>query len=263
MFRFIALPIAGFLIGLFIITLGGGGGAFYVGILTGLFNIPPAIAASTSLATMIPTTAVGAFSHWKAGNINIKLGLYMLGGGIAGSIVGCLCSGLLPSSVYTKVSGLFLILISLQMLTPLIKKYRNQPEIKAETQSTHLQPSRIIKALAYGFFGGVMSGLVGLSGGSPIIVGLSVLGCAAMEMVGTSVLVLLGVSVTGFLMHVGLGNIDWPLVGLLLIGTMSGAFVGPMVLKKINSSNKSGFEKLMRPLMFIVTISMGFLIAFK
>lgn len=63
MFRFIALPIVGFLIGLIIISFGGGGGAFYVGILTAFFNIPPSVAASTSLATMIPTTATGAFSH--------------------------------------------------------------------------------------------------------------------------------------------------------------------------------------------------------
>jgi uncharacterized membrane protein YfcA len=260
MVRFIALPIVGFLIGLIIITLGGGGGAFYVGILTAFFNISPAIAASTSLATMIPTTAVGAFSHWKAGNINIKFSLYMIGGGVAGAVVGSLCSGLLPQSIYTKISGIFLILISLQMLVPLIKKHKKQPDSKSEDQPSRLQPSKIIKALAYGFFGGVMSGLVGLSGGSPIIVGLSVLGCSAMEIVGTSVFVLLGVSMTGFAMHLGLGNIDWPLVGLLLIGTMSGAFVGPMVLKRIN---KKVIEKVMGPVMFIMIISMGILLTLK
>ncbi len=48
-----ALPIVGFLIGLLIISLGGGGGGIYVGILTAFFNIPPAIAAATSLATII------------------------------------------------------------------------------------------------------------------------------------------------------------------------------------------------------------------
>lgn len=35
MFEYTALPVAGFLTGLFIITMGGGGEAFYVGILTG------------------------------------------------------------------------------------------------------------------------------------------------------------------------------------------------------------------------------------
>lgn len=268
MVRYIALPIVGFAIGVIIITLGGGGGAFYVGILTALFNISPEIAASTSLATMIPTTATGAFSHWKAGNINLKLGLYMIGGAVAGSLVGCLCSGMLPLNIYTKISGIFLILISIQMLVPIIKKHKNQTSDNDKNQMSdnespqgaRLQPSRIIKALVYGFIGGLMSGLVGLSGGSPIIVGLSVLGCEAMEIVGTSVLVLLSISITGFLMHLSLGNVDWPLVGLLLIGTMSGAYVGPKVLKKID---KNLIGKIMGPAMFITIMIMGILLIIK
>ena len=260
MFRFIALPIVGFLIGLIIISFGGGGGAFYVGILTAFFNIPPSVAASTSLATMIPTTATGAFSHWRAGNVNKKLGLIMIAGGAAGSVVGCLCSGLLPQTVYTKISGIFLIIISLQMLLPLIKKHKKQADEQSDCQESRLSLSQIMKALVYGIVGGAMSGLVGLSGGSPIIVGLSVLGCGAMEMIGTSVFVLLGISVTGFLMHLGLGNIDWPLVGLLLIGTMSGAFVGPILLKKIN---KDLLGKIIGPAMFICIISMGITLLLK
>jgi uncharacterized membrane protein YfcA len=260
MLTIIALPIVGFLIGLFIITLGGGGGAIYVGILTGFFNIPPVIAASTSLATMIPTTATGAFSHWRAGNLRLRLGLYMLGGGIIGAILGSLCSSLLPQGIYTKISGGFLILISFQMLIPLLRKKKKQPVAETEVSDIKITRSRIIKAVGYGIFGGIMSGLVGLSGGGPIIVGLSVLGCAAIEIVGTSVLVLLGISITGFLMHLSLGNIDWPLVGLLLIGTMSGALIGPMILKRIN---KAALERVMKPLMFVMTVGMGVLLLFK
>ena len=80
--------------------------------------------------------------------------------------------------------------------------------------------------------GGILSGLVGISGGGPIVAGLAILGCGALEVAGTSVLVLLGVSATGFISHLGLGHVDWQLVGLLVIGTVSGAFIGPIVLKK-------------------------------
>ncbi len=163
MFYYIALPVVGFLIGLFIITVGGGGGAFYVGILTGFFNITPAVAASTSLATMIPTTATGAFSHWKSGNLNLKYGLYMLAGGAAGAIAGSLCSGLLPQFIYTKISGIFMIVLSIQMLFQILrKKDKNESEEKKDSRRTDT-----VKALAYGAFGGAMSGLVGLSGSGP------------------------------------------------------------------------------------------------
>ena len=92
-------------IGLIIIALGGGGGGFYVGVLTAIFNVPPAIATSTSLATIIPTTTIGMFSHWKAGNINFKIGTVMMISAIIGAIIGSLCSDFVPEKLYNKITG--------------------------------------------------------------------------------------------------------------------------------------------------------------
>ncbi len=50
------LPFLGFLIGLLVTLIGGGGGIFYVLILTLGYNISMPMAVSTSLATIIPTT---------------------------------------------------------------------------------------------------------------------------------------------------------------------------------------------------------------
>lgn len=252
MAQYIALPLVGFVVGLLIISLGGGGGAVYVGILTVFFNIPPAIAASTSLATTIPTTAMGTFSHWKAGNVNGRFGLTMLIGGVVGSIVGSLCSGFLQQSLYNKITGLILLLLAVQMLVSFIRKRRKKTD-EPDAGSTN-KKSNTVKAVCFGLLGGIMSGLVGLSGGGPIIAGLMILGCRALETVGTSVLVLLGIATTGFLTHLGIGNIDWKLVGLLTVGTVCGAFVGPLLLKKIN---KQKLEKVLQPLLFIMIVVMG------
>ncbi|WP_196590419.1 sulfite exporter TauE/SafE family protein [Pectinatus frisingensis] len=255
---YIALPIVGFIVGLLIISLGGGGGAVYVGILTTLFNIPPAIAATTSLATTIPTTAVGTFSHWKAGNVNLRFGLTMLVSGAVGSMLGSLCSGFLPESLYNKITGLILLLLAIQMLVSYIKKKRKH----GDTQNVDPmnKKSNTIKAVCFGLLGGIMSGLVGLSGGGPIIAGLMILGCQALETVGTSVLVLFGIAVTGFLTHLGIGTIDWQLVGLLTIGTVCGAFVGPFLLKRIN---KQKLEKVLQPVLFLMIVTMGSMEMFK
>lgn len=232
-----------------IISLGGGGGAVYVGILTVFFHIPPGIAASTSLATTIPTTAVGTFSHWKAGNVNWRFGLTMLIGGVAGAIIGSLCSGFLPESLYNKVTGAILLLLAVQMLVSYIKKKGDAREADQTDKK-----SNTVKAVCFGLLGGVMSGLVGLSGGGPIIAGLMILGCQALETVGTSVLVLLGIAVTGFVTHLGIGSIDWKLVGLLTIGTVCGAFVGPVLLKR---SDKKKLEKVLQPALFVMIVVMG------
>lgn len=309
----------GFLIGILIISLGGGGGAAYVGILTAFFNVPPAIATSTSLATIIPTTAMGAFSHWKAGNVNIRLGLEMLVGGIIGSIIGSLCSGLLPENLYNKVIGAILLLLCVQMiLTSLKKKHMKNkkaqkvqeaeqaiPEsnvIKEEIEEAEqmiveaeianeellggkkaegatsepnvvderiqgtdaikrkMSKSDIIKATGFGLIGGIMSGLVGLSGGTPITAGLMILGCGSLEVVGTSIFVLVGISILSFLIHLGLGGVDWALVGLLAIGTVSGAFVGPVLLKR---ANKDKLERVMQPVLVVMIVAIGILQLFK
>ncbi len=256
--QYIALPIVGFIVGLLIISLGGGGGAVYVGILTVIFNIPPAIAASTSLATTIPTTAMGTFSHWKAGNVNPRFGLTMLGGGVVGSIIGSLCSGFLPQNLYNKITGLVLLLLAVQMLVSFLKKKLKKGGAQNAAQTN--KKANTVKAVCFGLLGGIMSGLVGLSGGGPIIAGLMILGCQALETVGTSVLVLFGIAVTGFLTHLGIGSIDWQLVGLLTIGTVCGAFVGPMLLKRIN---KQKLEKVLQPVLFLMIVAMGGMEMFK
>lgn len=255
---YVALPVVGFLIGILIVSLGGGGGAVYVGVLTAFFNIPPAIAASTSLATIIPTTATGAFGHWKAGNVNFRFGLTMLSGGILGSVAGSLCSSLLPKSLYNKLTGIIMVLLSVQMLVSFLRKKKKNSMEKQTVDARN--KSDILKAVLFGLLGGAMSGLIGLSGGGPIVAGLAILGCGALETVGTSVLVLLGISITGFCMHLSLGSVDWKLVGLLAIGTMSGAFVGPLLLKRID---KSKMEKFLQPVLLIMTAAMGILLLFK
>ena len=105
-----------------------------------------------------------------------------------------------------------------------------------------------------------MSGLVGVSGTAPIVAGLTVLGCGALETVGTSVLVLVGISVTGFGMHLGLGNVQWHLVGLLAAGTVTGAFLAPILLKRIR---KATLEKVLPPVLIVMTLLMGAIVISK
>jgi uncharacterized protein len=177
----------------------------------------------------------------------------MLAGGMLGAIGGSLCSSLLPERYYNKITGIIMLLLSAQMLYSYVKKRKSGAKTD-ETQESGVSASSVSLAIIYGLFGGAMSGLVGLSGGGPIIVGLSVLGCGALETVGTSMLVLLGISVTGFAMHLGLGSIDWRLVALLTLGTVAGAIVAPLALKRID---KRRLESYMQPLLLLFVIGMG------
>ena len=95
----IYLPIAGMSINVFLI-LGVGGG---VGFLSGLFGvgggflltplmmmigIPPAVAAASDSNQIVAAAASGAFAHWRLGNVDFKMGLVILAGGICGGTIG-------------------------------------------------------------------------------------------------------------------------------------------------------------------------------
>ena len=103
-------------------------------------------------------------------------------------------------------------------------------------------------------------GLIGISGSPAIVGGLSVLNCDVREIAGTSVFVVLGVAITGFLMHLHLGTIHWSLVGLFLPGTLLGAFLGPVMLQWIPPA---GREKVLRPVFVVLMIGTGMALAFK
>ena len=247
------LPLVGFLAGMLIISLGGGGGAVYVGVLTGLCGIAPDVAASVSLATAIPTTLMGAFSHYRAGNVNVRLALYVLAGTAVGSVIGSLCSGLLPLRFYNKLTGL--LILALQMTWHCF--YPPKREIK---DADSLTAKDKLKAMAYGLLGGVMSGLLGVTGGGPITAGLFVLGCAPLHAVGTSVFVIFGMSLVGFFMHLSLGHMDWQLVKLLLSGTLAGAFAGPWLMSRLDRQKVNRF---LRPLVAIINLILALLILMK
>ena len=257
MLHILALPLVGFVVGALVVTLGGGGGAIYVGLLTTLFGVAPALAASASLATVIPTTMVGAFSHWRAGNVRLRLGLIMLSGGVAGAFVGASCSKLLPEAIYQKLTGIVLLFFAIRMLVSFLSKRRGK---KTGVGAEGGRGKRIAAALAYGFIGGALSGLVGLSGGGPIIAGLSALGCSALETVGTSIFVILGVSIAGFAVHLGLGSVAWSLVLPLLAGTVTGAVVAPLLLKRVD---KALMEKILGPILILLQSGMGLVLIFR
>lgn len=242
------LPFIGFLAGLLVISFGGGGGAIYVGVLTALCGVPPELAASTSLATIIPTTFAGAFGHLRAGNVDLRLAGLLLLSIIPGTLIGTWCSAYIPESIYY--------LISAQMLWTLIRQ-KGQP---LRRPGQKLTAKETAKASFFGLLSGLMTGAIGLSGGGPITAALFLLRCPALRTVGTSVAVISLMSLTGFLGHLTMGHIDWRLVALLASGTITGALAAPPLLSRLG---KERAEKVIRPLIITVNYILGVLILMK
>ena len=73
----------GLLSGLF-----GVGGGFLMTPLLMMVGIPPTIAAATDANQIVAASASGTISHWRLGNVDFKMGLYLLIGGFAGGAGG-------------------------------------------------------------------------------------------------------------------------------------------------------------------------------
>lgn len=255
-FNLIFIPLFGFLVGFFVSTLGGGGGGFYVPILTLIFGVSPQIAVATSLASVLPTTAAGAFSHYREGNVNIRIGLILGIGGIAGTLIGSYIANLIPPALLEKSLGVFILIMLIPMLRSIIQRHRKQKEEQKENTEktvTLTGPKRIIASL-FGVAGGILAGIFGISGTPPITAGLYSLGLPALMVVGTTIFVLIFNSIAGIGGYFLLGKLDIPLILLLGSGSMIGAFLGPKFLKKIDPKT---LEKAYGPILVSINLIMG------
>jgi uncharacterized membrane protein YfcA len=95
----IYLPIAGvsvpvlLLVGLglavgFVSGLFGVGGGFLITPLLIMIGIPPTVAAASDSTQIVAATTSGTLAHWRRGNVDFKMGLFLLIGGIVGGTLG-------------------------------------------------------------------------------------------------------------------------------------------------------------------------------
>ncbi|MBL3539196.1 sulfite exporter TauE/SafE family protein [Aminivibrio sp.] len=255
------LPLAGLIIGFLISLMGGGGGIFYVGMLTGLFAISMDQAVSVSLATIIPTTLAASISHYRAGNVKPKTGFLLVAGGIVGVIAGSYLVTIVPVKVLKKIFGIFLLVMGTGMV--ISRKEKHVKEERAENglleepnanESKPVSKLFIAKGLVFGLLGGLMSGMLGASGTPPILAGLESMGLSSLEVVGTSVMVLFFIAITGMVTHSAFGTLNWLLVILLASGTITGAILGPLFSKRIN---KKALEKFYGPFFIVFILLMA------
>jgi uncharacterized protein len=254
----ILLPLFGFLIGLLVSMLGGGGGGLYVPVLTLLFGIPTQVAVATSLASVLPTTAVGALSHHREGNVDIRTGLILGIGGIIGTVIGAYIANMIPPILLRRILGIFMLILLIPMVRSALKRRKNADKGKKGDENkkefTTLTGSKRVIASFFGVASGLMAGIFGISGTPPVSAGLYSLGLPAIMVVGTTVFVLIFNSIAGIGGYFLLGRLDLTLIILLGGGAAIGAFIGPKLLKKIDPQT---IEKIYAPLLVTISLTMG------
>lgn len=240
----VSLLLIGLIVGFFVISMGGGGAAIYLGVLTAVFHLAPAAATATSLVTALPSLILGSFGYYRQHAIKFKIGNQMLLAAIPAVVVGSLLSPYIPESIYKWVVGLILVLLGINIM-------RNKQSKTAELP-THSR----LKASSFGVLSGLMVGVAGLSGGGPILAGLLLLGLDTVSAVATSSYVLVFMTIVGAIFHTAGGQVDWHAGIGLMIGALIGAAIAPYIMKRFVGNSKNGGGKL-KPVMGILLILMG------
>jgi len=283
------LPIAGNSVNvLLIFGLGG-----LVGILSGIFGvgggflmtpllimigIPPTVAAASDSNQIVGASTSGTLAHYKMGNVDFKMGILLLIGGVAGGTLGVQVIKVLRqmgnADFLIKITyvlmlgfvGSYMFIESLQAL-----RIKEVPATIPQKKSKYAQligklpwqiefeksgvRLSILMPLVLGTFVGILAAIMGVGGGFimvPVMVYL--LRMPMHVVVGTSLFQILFTCVDVTIMQSYSNHtVDFILALILLLGSTLGAQFGAKISKKLKGDQ---LKILLASLVLIVMVKM-------
>jgi hypothetical protein len=204
--------------------LGGGGSILTVPLLVYVAGLDAKEAIATSLFVVGVTSAVGAFSHARAGRVRWRTGLFFGAAGMAGAYAGGRVAEYLPGSLLLVAFGLMMLATAVAML-----RGRRAPEGTVHTELPLLHVG------LHGVVVGVVTGLVGAGGGFLVVPALVLLGGLPMgAAVGTSLVVIAMKSAAGLAGYLHSVQIDWGLALAVTAAAVLGSVLGGRLVGRVD-----------------------------
>ena len=240
----------GFLSGMF-----GVGGGFLMTPLLILMGIPPAVAVASEANHILAASVSGFLAHMRRKNFDFLMGVILLTGGVAGSIIGVFLLKYLLSIGYEKIFisisyVLILIVVGFYMLKESISSLKNISDgkikklhdhawfhglpFKLKFRKSHLYIS-VLPPIIIGLIAGILSSVMGVGGGFILIPAMIyILGMPTQIVVGTSLMQIIFVTLVSTIMHSYINQtVDVILSSLLLLGAVIGAQIGTRVMIRL------------------------------
>jgi uncharacterized protein len=267
------ISIVGLFIGFLVGLTGMGGGSLLAPIMILLFRIPPVWAVGTDIAYSTVTKALGSVVHIRQKNVNFKVALWLACGSVPATFLSVSLVqyirkhyGAVVNGIILHTLGFTLLLVAvLLVLKPLIMRRLEQKRVETQKQaslrgkvdltkqSNHWEKRyRPIVTALVGAFVGFLVGLTSVGSGTLIIVSMAFLfpRLTAKELVGTDIFQAFMLLAAGAIAYLSAGTINWPIVGMLLIGSLPGVFLGSKLSKFIP-------DRYMRPVLATVLVVSG------
>jgi uncharacterized membrane protein YfcA len=235
----------GFLSGMF-----GVGGGFLLTPVLIFIGVPPAVAVATQANNVVASSVSGVLAHWSRNNVDFKMGLVLLIGGIVGSTLGVFVFSALRAAgqidlvinlAYVATLGAIGATMFAESASTMVRRRGRQARLRKLHQhiwvhglpfKMRFRRSRLyisaLLPLTVGFGVGLMAAIMGV-GGAFILVPAMIylLGMPTAVVVGTSLfqIIFVAANVT-FLQAVQNHTVDVLLALLLTVGGVIGAQFG-------------------------------------
>jgi len=251
----------GFLVGLLSGLFGVGGGFLMTPLLI-MIGIPPTVAAASDSNQIVAASASGTYAHYRLGNVDFKMGIYLLIGGVLGGTAGVQLIKVLRQLgnadfmiqityvVMLGVIGGYMFIESIQSIRTVSRTARRPGQQKESAYvrlmrrlpfQTRFDRSGIVLSplvpLFFGSFVGVLAAIMGVGGGFIMIpVMVYLLRMPIHVVVGTSLFQILFTCINVTIMQAYSNQtVDFVLALLLLVGSTVGAQVGARMGRRLKA----------------------------
>ena len=266
--------IVGMLSGLF-----GVGGGFLMTPLLIMLGIPSTVAAATDSNQIVAASTSGTYAHWKVGNVDFKMGIYLLIGGFSGGLIGVEAIKVLRAMgnadfvikiTYVLMLGIVGTYMFFESLSSMRKKESEEVKVdKVEKESkisaflkslpfqTHFEKSgvthSVLVPILLGVLVGILAAIMGVGGGFLMVpIMFYVLRMPMHVIVGTSLFQILFTCIeVTFLQSYTNHTVDFILAVLLLLGSSIGAQVGAVFGRKLKGEQ---LKILLAIIVLVVTV---------
>ena len=228
-------------IGVSLGLIGGGGSILAVPILIYVIGINSKTAIAMSLLIVGTVSLMGSIPHWQKGNVNFQIAMIFAPAAMFGSYTGAKITALpLITDTFQLISfGIIMVIASVLM----IRKGSQKKHVPAVENSSTNESFLWLTIIVAGLGTGIITGFVGVGGGFLIVPALVLWGEIPMKKaIGTSLLIILAQSTTGFLGYLDQVEINWQIAIIFTIFASFGTFLGAYLNQFIDAKNlQKGF----------------------
>jgi uncharacterized membrane protein YfcA len=234
------LPVYGLIVGLLVGLTGMGGGVLMTPLLMLGVGMPASAAVATDLLYSAPTKLVGGWQHWRQGTVDRRVVRDLAIGSLPATLaaVGVLAwmqagNGKMSEHWLEQVIGAVMAVAATIMVIRIVQRVRGVVDdhgVSTVSQRIYRRPFII----AIGVLGGFLVGLTSIGSGS-LIIALLVLAVSLdpQQLVGTDVLHAAALVTTAAIAHLFLGNADFGVAALLLVGSIPGVLLGSRLAMRV------------------------------